>query len=84
MRVSTPGQEAEGTSLDTQEAACRAYAAEHGYSVVAVYREVHSGAELWQRPKLTELREAVRNRTIGAIIAYALIAFRAAGASLHP
>ena len=32
-RVSTPGQEAEGISLDSQEAACRAYAAEHGYAV---------------------------------------------------
>ena len=36
------------TSLDTQEAACRAFAAEHGYTVAEehVFREVYSGAAL--------------------------------------
>ncbi len=32
VRVSTAGQE-DGTSLETQEAQCRWYAAEHGYTV---------------------------------------------------
>lgn len=72
VRVSTAGQEAEGTSLDTQEAACRAYADRQGYRVAGVYREVHSGAELWQRPRLTALREAVRGGEVRAIIAYAV------------
>lgn len=71
-RVSTAGQEAEGTSLDTQEAACRAYAAERGYAVAEVYREVFSGAELWARPCLSELREAVRRGEVEAIIAHAV------------
>src|SRR5215211_6288148 len=42
-RVSSPGQE-DNSSLDTQEAACRAHAAEQGWTVVGVYREVHTGA----------------------------------------
>ena len=32
-RVSTSAQEEDGTSLTTQEAACRKYASEHGYIV---------------------------------------------------
>lgn len=41
-RVSTPGQEAEGTSLETQEAACRQYALDHGYRLDPehIFREV--------------------------------------------
>src|SRR3712207_1616173 len=54
VRVSTDKQE-DNTSLDTQEAACRAYAAEHGYTVVGVWREVYSGARLHERPQLADL-----------------------------
>ena len=64
VRVSTTGQE-DNASLDTQEAACRAYAAAHGYRVVGVYRDVHTGMELHQRPRLGELRGAVRRRAGG-------------------
>src|SRR5262245_57876329 len=73
-RVSTKGQEEDGTSLDSQEAACRAYAVQHGYAVDErhIYREVHTGAELWERPQLTALREAVRAGQVKAIIAYSL------------
>ncbi len=42
-RVSSAGQE-DNSSLGTQEAACRSYAAERGWVVVEVYREVHTGA----------------------------------------
>ena len=72
VRVSTRGQDDQGTSSETQEAACRAYAAEHGYEVAAVYREVHTGAELWERPQLTTLREAVRRREVDAVIVHAI------------
>jgi site-specific DNA recombinase len=74
VRVSTAGQEADGTSLDTQEAACRAYAVEHGYTVAErnIYRETHTGAELWERPRLSALREAVRAEALDAVIVYAL------------
>jgi site-specific DNA recombinase len=47
-RVSTAGQEEDGTSLDTQEARCRQYATTQGYTVeeAHVYREVYTGTEL--------------------------------------
>jgi DNA invertase Pin-like site-specific DNA recombinase len=35
VRVSTPGQEAEGTSLLTQEQRCREYSAAQGWVVAA-------------------------------------------------
>jgi len=71
-RVSTARQEDEGTSLASQEAACRAYAAEQGFTVAAVYRETHSGAELFERPRLSELRESVRRGEVAVVIAFAL------------
>jgi site-specific DNA recombinase len=73
-RVSTSGQEKDGTSLDTQEARCREYATAKGYRVETgnVYRETFTGAELWDRPKLTQLRTALRQRRIGVIVAYAI------------
>ncbi len=73
VRVSTAGQE-DGTSLETQEAQCRRYAAEHGYTVddADVYREVHTGTELWERRQLQQLRERVRRREIDVVIAYAI------------
>src|SRR5215210_5376730 len=49
-RVSSQGQE-DGYSLDTQEAACRSWAAERGLTVASVAREVWSGAER-HRPEL--------------------------------
>ncbi len=72
-RVSSAGQE-DNFSLETQEAACRRYAAEHGYIVdeAHVYREVHTGTELWERRVLQRAREAVRAREVEAVIAYAI------------
>jgi DNA invertase Pin-like site-specific DNA recombinase len=42
-RVSTSGQETDGTSLETQGARCRAYAAEHEYRGIGIYTDVHTG-----------------------------------------
>jgi site-specific DNA recombinase len=72
-RVSSEQQE-DNASLPTQEASCRAYASEHGYDVqeVHVYREVHTGAELFERPEMSRLREAIRNRSVDVVIAHAL------------
>lgn len=70
-RVSTSAQE-DNSSLGTQEARCRAYAEERGWAVVAVYREVYSGAELFERPQLAALREAVRRDEADAVVAFAL------------
>lgn len=71
-RVSTEGQEQDGSSLETQERACRAFAAERGYVVAAthIYREVETGKYLWERPKLTALREAMATGAIQVAIVY--------------
>jgi site-specific DNA recombinase len=73
-RVSTRAQDDDGTSLETQEAACRRYAAEHGYVVddTAVFREVYTGTELWDRPLLSALRARIRQGEVGVVIAYAI------------
>ncbi|HEV2122581.1 MAG TPA: recombinase family protein [Chloroflexota bacterium] len=73
-RVSTKGQEEDGTSLGTQEQQCREYALRQGYVVDEshVYREVHTGTELWERPQLTKLREAIRARAIDVVVVYAI------------
>jgi site-specific DNA recombinase len=58
-RVSTDDQEREGTSLQTQLEACRAYCKEKGYEIAAQWSEAFSGLTL-ERPKLRELQELVR------------------------
>jgi len=68
-RVSTTMQE-DNYSLPTQEEACRKHAAALGYEVAALYQDVHSGYELWERKGLTALREAARTGAYDAIIAY--------------
>jgi site-specific DNA recombinase len=74
VRVSTVGQEEDGTSLGTQEAACLAHAPACDAAVgdAHIYREVHTGTELWERPQLRRLREAIRRRDIDVIICYAI------------
>jgi site-specific DNA recombinase len=70
-RVSSAQQE-DNSSLRTQEERCRAYAAERDWPVIAVYRDVHSGSELFERPQLTVLREAMRRREFDVLLVYAL------------
>lgn len=73
VRVSTRTQETEGTSLDSQLAACLDYAAARGAMVDDgdIYREVHTGTELWERPQLTRLREAIRGRVVDLVVIHA-------------
>jgi DNA invertase Pin-like site-specific DNA recombinase len=71
-RVSTREQGEEGSSLDTQQARCIAYAEERGWEVVATFREEHSGGELWERPLLTEAREIIRGGGAEVLLAYAV------------
>jgi len=68
-RVSTTMQE-DNYSLPTQEDACRKHVESLGYTVAAVYQDVHSGYELWERPQLTALRNGARDGAYEAIIAY--------------
>jgi len=70
-RVSTASQE-DGSSLETQEVACRAFVAEHGWNVIDMYREVFTGAELFDRPQLGRLREAIRRREVDVVVAQAI------------
>lgn len=70
-RVSSAGQE-DKYSLSTQEASCRAYAEAHGYSVAGVYQDVHTGAELWERPQLATVRGMIERGAVNAVIAYAI------------
>ena len=59
-RVSTEGQEQDGTSLQTQKEACLRYCQSKGYEIAIQYNEAYSGLSL-ERPRLTELRELVRS-----------------------
>jgi site-specific DNA recombinase len=72
VRVSTPGQEQDGTSLETQEDACRAYAAQHGWTVAGVWRDAYTATEYRPRPGLTALREAIRAGEVDVILCHAL------------
>ncbi len=68
-RVSTTRQGKDGTSLETQEAACRRYAAEREWIVVAVESEQQSGYHR-HRPGLTRFRAMVRARQADVLLAY--------------
>lgn len=70
-RVSTEDQEREGTSLDTQRAACLDFCEEHNYIVTHQFLETWSGLSL-ERPKLDELRQLVRNGEIAGVVIYCL------------
>ncbi len=69
VRVSSAGQE-DNYSLNTQEQRCREKAAQEGWAVVKVYREVHTAIEFWERPELTKLREAIRRREYDILLAF--------------
>ncbi len=68
LRVSSASQE-DNHSLPSQEESCRAYAADRGWTVVAVYREVFSGAYL-DRPQLTRLRDAIARREVDRVLVH--------------
>ncbi len=71
-RVSTDDQ-IEGTSLDTQEAACRQAGARAGFKLLPEYivREQHSGGTL-RRPGLESLRDWVQRRLVDAVVFYSI------------
>jgi site-specific DNA recombinase len=69
-RVSTEDQAREGTSLDTQVAACQAEADRLGYRVSRIVREQYSRTELFDRPLLTEVRDSIRAGQVDALLVY--------------
>jgi len=73
-RVSTEGQEQDGTSLQTQLEACREYCESRRYEIRCELSEAWSGLSL-ERPKLTEIRELVRTDAIDMVVVYSLDRF---------
>lgn len=71
-RVSTDGQEEKGTSLESQERECIAFAEQQGYSVKKVVKEPYSGFYLSERQLLNAERENIRLGVYDAVIAYAV------------
>jgi len=69
-RVSTTNQEKEGTSLDSQAEACAKHALTLGYSIGRITKEVYSGAELYDRPKLARDRTDLAAGDFQALICY--------------
>ncbi len=69
VRVSTDKQ-GDNYSLGTQEEACRSYAAEQGYIVLSVFRETHTATELYERPELSRLREAMGRGEFDVLLCY--------------
>src|SRR5690349_4542758 len=65
-RVSSDEQ-TRGYSLPTQEESCRRHCEDHGYSVVGVYQDAHSGTEL-NRPGLNAAIEAVATLRPGVVV----------------
>jgi site-specific DNA recombinase len=74
IRVSTGGQEREGTSLESQERLCRERAAAEGYEVVHLFRDVLSGADP-NRPEYNAMLDAAIRNEFDAIVIYALDRF---------
>jgi site-specific DNA recombinase len=68
-RVSTDEQ-VNNTSLETQEAECRAYAASFGLEVVAVIFESFTGTLLWERKELEKVRKMYRSGMVDIVIVY--------------
>ena len=71
LRVSTDGQEREGTSLDTQEQESIEYAESAGWTEVRIIPDVASGASL-DRPGLEQVRRAMRDGSCDVVLAHAL------------
>ena len=67
-RVSTDIQEEDGTSLETQVENCVQRAKERGFVVVAIFREVFTGALYRERPELTTMRDMYKRGEINGVL----------------
>src|SRR5687768_14649251 len=68
-RVSTDAQERDGTSLDTQDRACRSYAEASGWWTLESIRDTASGLD---RPGVSRIRLMLKQGSVDVIIAYAV------------
>lgn len=66
IRVSTTGQE-DNSSLESQRHACQQKADELGYTVVAIYRDVESGASI-DRKQFNALLATIERREVDAVV----------------
>ena len=73
VRVSSPDQ-VEGTSLDTQERACREYAKHHNLNVSRVFVEQGESAKFADRTQLLQLLDycKAKNNAVGVLIIWKL------------
>jgi site-specific DNA recombinase len=70
-RVSTDAQERDGTSLDTQQQECRAFALNAGWTVIDCISDTASGFSL-ERPGLDRVRRLVREGAVDVVLCFAL------------
>lgn len=68
-RISTSGQ-SDGASLETQIEAGREFAAKNDLRVVREVREIFSGSQLFERPRLNECRDNIRSGIYQGLIIY--------------
>ncbi len=69
-RVSTRPQEEKGLSLEGQERECLEKASQMGFTPLEVVRETHTGMELWDRLKLTEIRRQFKTGKFRALLCH--------------
>ena len=72
VRVSTEDQAKHGYSLDSQVEACRKYAEEKGWMVVAEISDDGISGTRLDRPGLDRIRDMAQGQEIDAVIVYAL------------
>lgn len=70
-RVSTERQEKEATA-ESQEREAKAFAKAKQLTIARIAREQHTGAEMHERPVLSQVREAIRNREIDTLICHSV------------
>jgi DNA invertase Pin-like site-specific DNA recombinase len=58
--------------MTTQEAECRAYAEQQGWTVTEVYHEWWTGADLFERPELAKARAAMRAKAFDVFLVHRL------------
>ena len=69
VRVSSLDQ-VTGTSLDTQEDACKAYCQREGLEVAKVYREEGESAKTADRPQLLKALEHCQRKDVGTLVVW--------------
>lgn len=74
IRVSTTDQE-ENTSPEEQERACREFCQQKGLTVDMVHFESHTGYQYRERPKLTLMRQRIREGKIQGVVVRTLDRF---------